>query len=112
MADAENNEQPKKPLRFSDFATNEGPLEGKKVRIDEVLNIEILILAFRMKESKYRDSSAPDCMTLQFEFPDKPGEKHILFTGSTVLIDQLNRYQEKLPFYATIKKIDKYFTLT
>ena len=111
MADVEN-EQPKKPLRFSEFATNEGPLEGKKVRVDEVLNIEILILAFRMKESKYKDSSAPACMTLPFDFPDKPGEKHVLFTGSTVLIDQLNRYQDKLPFYATIKKIDKYFTLT
>ena len=112
MGDVENG-QPKKPLRFSDFATNGGPLEGKKVRIDEVLNIEILILTFRMKESKYKGtSSSPDCMTLQFEYPDKPGDKHILFTGSSVLIDQVNRYQDKLPFYATIKKIDKYFTLT
>ena len=112
MADVENG-QPKKPLRFSDFAANEGPLEGKKVRIDEVLNIEILILTFRMKESKYKQtSSSPDCMTLQFEYPDKPGDKHILFTGSSVLIDQVNRYQDKLPVYATIKKIDKSFTLT
>jgi len=101
-----------KPLRFSDFAAHEGPMEGTKVRIEDVLNIEILLLAYRMKESKYQGTSAPKCLTLQFEYPDRPGEKHVIFTGSTVLIDQVTRYEEKLPFYTTIKKIDRYFTLT
>ena len=100
------------PLRFSDFAEPGGPLEGKKVRIEEVMNIEILILAFRMKESKYQRTSAKDCLTIQFEYPDKPGEKHVIFTGSGVLIDQLTTYEDKLPFLATIKKIDRFFTLS
>ncbi len=110
MENAGNNGKPL--LRFSDFAANEGPMDGKKVRIDEVLNVEIVLLAFRMKESKYKSSSASDCMTLQFEYPDKPGEHYVLFTGSTVLMDQLQRYQDKLPFLATIRKFDKYFSLT
>ncbi len=99
-------------LRFSEFAGHEGPLEGKKVRIDEVLNIELLLLAFRMKESKYQRTSAKDCLTIQFEYPDRPGEKHVIFTGSTVLIDQLTKYEDRLPFLATVKKIDRYYTLS
>jgi len=99
-------------LRFSDFAAPGGPLEGKKIKIEEVLNLEIMLLAFRMKESKYQKTSAPDCLTIQFEFHNKPGEKHVIFTGSGVLIDQLKEYGDKLPFLATIKKIDRYFTLS
>jgi hypothetical protein len=101
-----------KPLRFSDFAEGEGPLDGKKVKIEDVLNLEILLLAYRMKESKYQKTSASDCLTLQFEYPDKPGEKYILFTGSSVLTDQIKKYEDKLPFFTTIKKIDRYFTLS
>ena len=86
-----------KPLRFSDFAAHEGPLEGKKVRIDDVLNVEVLITAYRLKESKYQRTSAPDCLTIQFDYPDRPGEKHVIFTGSTVLCDQMRKYKEHLP---------------
>jgi hypothetical protein len=100
------------PLRFSDFAEPGGPLDGKKVKIDEILNMEVLILACSMKESKYQRTSAKDCLTLQFEYLDKPGEKHVVFTGSNVLIDQLKKYEDKLPFMATIKKIDRYYTLS
>jgi len=100
------------PLRFSDFAEPGGPLEGKKVRIDDITNIEIMLLAYTMKESKYQKTSARDCLTMQFEFPDKPGEKHVIFTGSAVLIDQLKQYGERLPFLATIRKKDRYYTLS
>jgi len=100
------------PLRFSDFAEPGGPLEGKKVRIDDVTNIEIMLIAYSMKESKYQKTSAKDCLTIQFEYPDKPGEKHVIFTGSAVLIDQLKQYGERLPFLTTIRKKDRYFTLS
>lgn len=102
----------KKPRRFSDFAEHGGQLEGKKIRIDDVLNVEILLVAFKMKASKYQQSRAPECVTIQFEYPDKPGEKYVIFTGSTVLSDQLQKYKDELPFFATIKKIDRYYTLT
>lgn len=86
--------------------------KAKKIRIDDVLNVEILLVAFKMKASKYQQSSAPECVTIQFEYPDKPGEKYVIFTGSTVLSDQLQKYKDELPFFATIKKIDRYYTLT
>lgn len=101
-----------RPLRFSDFAAHEGPLEGKKIPINDVLNVEILIVNFRIKESKYQRTSAPDCLTIQFEYPVIPRERHVIFTGSMVLCDQMKKYKEHLPFLATIKKIDRYFTLT
>ena len=93
-------------------AAHEGPLEGKTVRIDDVLNVEVLIITFRLKESKYQNTSAPDFLTIQFEYPDRPGEKHVIFTGSNVLVDQLQKYKEQLPFLTTIKKVDRYFTLS
>lgn len=108
----ENAPDKPKQLRFSDFAEPGGPLEGKKIPINDVLNVEILIVTFRLKESKYQRTSAPDFLTVQFEYPDRPGEKHVIFTGSAVLVDQLQKYKEQLPFLATIKKIDRYFTLT
>jgi len=90
--------------RFSDFAKDHQPLEGSKCRINDVLNREILVLNYRLSASKY--SQAP-CLTLQFMIDD---EKHVLFTGSAVLIEQIEMYKNELPFYATIKKIDRYFT--
>jgi ribosomal protein L31 len=73
-----------------------------------VLNKEILITAFRAgQKSQFKEDGL--YTTIQFEIDD---EKHVIFTGSQVLTEQLERYQEHLPFLATIKKINRYFTLT
>lgn len=108
-----SNAPDEKPLRrFADFAEAGGALEGKKVKIEDVLNVEIALRAYRLTESKFQRTSAPDCLTVQFEYPDRPGEKYVFFTGSVVLCDQLQKYKDELPFLTTIKKIDRYFTLT
>lgn len=91
--------------RFGDFAEEANIFEGDKIRVDDLLNKEILILSFRIKDSKQRKGTS--YATVQFKLDDI---EHIFFTGSNVLIDQLNKYKDNLPFYATIKKIDKYFT--
>jgi len=36
----------------------------------------------------------------------------VLFTGSDVLIEQMEKYGDQIPFAATIKKIDRYYTLS
>jgi len=46
---------------------------------------------------------------LQFEIDN---EKHIFFTGSKVLIDQVKKYKDEMPFLTIIKKINKYYTFT
>ena len=75
--------------------------------IDTVLNTEILILGFKTgQKSQFKEGSYT---TVQFELD---GERHIFFTGSQVITDQLQRYQANLPFRAIIQKINRYYTLT
>ncbi|MCL2629826.1 MAG: hypothetical protein FWD33_04065 [Alphaproteobacteria bacterium] len=92
---------------FSDFAEIRLVLDGRKYRIDEVLNKEIVVRGHKIVPSKSRESEM--CLHLQFEMD---GQLCILFTGSTVLIDQCRKYSDKIPFRTTIRKIDKYFTFS
>lgn len=48
-------------------------------------------------------------LTLQFTLN---GEERILFTGSNVLIEQMEKYGHEAPFLATIEKVNKFYTLT
>lgn len=64
-----------KHLHFSDFADEEAPLDGKKRKVDEILNTEILVTGYRVGKSKYKDK---DYLTLQFENGNK---KYIVFTA-------------------------------
>ena len=107
MSDA----QPKLP-RFSDFAEKDGSLDGTKVKLDDVLNKEITVLDFRVSPSKYQRNNTSDCLTIQFEYPDAPGERHVIFTGSTVLTKTLQQYKDKLPFITVIRKVDKFYKFT
>jgi hypothetical protein len=65
-----------------------------------------------VKESKYKEETGRKrYMTLQFE--QEGSEKpNVLFTGSEVLIGQIEKYREYLPFATKIQKIDRYYTFT
>ncbi len=96
--------------RFSDFAQGHKPLDGDKLRIDDILNREIEVLAIRIKPSKYGNGKGSgSCLTIQFMMD---GERHVVFTGSGVLTEQAQQYQAELPFLTTIRKIDKYYTFS
>lgn len=97
--------------RFSEFAADdEKPLDGEKVRIDSILNKEIVICAFNVKMSKYKDHG-DKCATVQFyEVTDE--RKRIFFTGSGVVISMLEKYKDEVPFITTVKKVDRYYTLS
>lgn len=98
--------------RFSDFAEERGPLEGDKARLDAILNHEILITGYRIQASKYGGKNkSGKCLTIQFEMSEMT-EKRVIFTGSDVLIDQMEKYGEHVPFWAIIKKVDRYYTLS
>jgi hypothetical protein len=94
--------------RFSDFA-DENILDGDKKAIEDILNKEIIILNYRIRESRYSDNRDGKYLTLQVEID---GKRYVIFTGSDVLVEQLKRYSNQLPFVSTIRKIKKYFTLT
>lgn len=92
---------------FSDFAQEVKPFEGEKKKIKEVLDCEILVLDYKVNESKQKQGT--QYATIQFKQEES---FHVLFTGSSILIEQLEKYKDNLPFYATIKKITKYYTFT
>ncbi len=93
--------------RFSNFARDKLPLPGKKRRLDDILNREIIVTDFRVTKSKKRDGT--DCLQIQFIDDGMP---YVVFTGSAVLIDQVQSAQEKIPFRGTIVKIDRYFSFS
>jgi hypothetical protein len=96
--------------RFSDFAEEPNVLDGDKVPIERIINKEIEVIGFKVRASKFTKNQTGKCLTLQFL--DEYQERHILFTGSDILIGQMCKYGNEIPFLATIKKINKYYTLT
>ena len=95
--------------RFSDFAKDENIMDGNKLKLDDILENEITILGYRVKDSKYNKNSSDKCMTLHFKIGDT---NYITFTGSSVLIDQMEKYKDELPFIAKIIKVDKFYTFS
>lgn len=95
--------------KFADFAQEEVALDGDKMRLDDVVNQPIMITGFKIRSSRFSKNKSGQYLNLQFE---QNGERHVCFTGSDVLIDQLNKYGNEIPFEATIKKINRYYTLT
>lgn len=96
--------------RFSDFADEPRILDGDKIRIDKVLNRELVLLAYKITDSKYKQETEQGrCMTLQIELG---GERRVIFTASQVLMDQVERHKDRLPFLAVIQKVDRFYKLT
>lgn len=95
--------------RFSDFAGDVRVLDGEKTSVEAVLNREIEVIGYKIKPSKYSKNETGMCLMLQFVLD---GERKVLFTGSDVLVEQMRRYGDQVPFLTTIKKIDRYFTLS
>lgn len=99
--------------RFSDFAApGDRPLAGPKERLDSLLGEPITVLAFRVAPSRYRDGGSGRCATVQFSRDASPGEIKVFFTGSSVLIGQLETYRDKVPFGTVIQKVDRFYTFT
>jgi hypothetical protein len=94
------------PERFGDFA-EEQAFDGDKIQLDEILNKEILVTGYKIKDSHQKKGT--QYLTIHFELA---GEKHVAFTGSMVLMDQLKKYESHLPFLATIKKINRHYTFS
>lgn len=81
---------------------------GDKIKIDKILNMEIRILEFKIEPSKHKANT--NCMTLQIE---KQGTKHIIFTGSSVLMQMIKLVpKDKFPFRTTIIKESEHLEFT
>lgn len=96
--------------KFQDFKikpkTNQ--FVGEKIQIQRVLNQHIKVLSFKISPSKQRENT--ELLTLQIE---KGGDKRVIFTGSTVLIDQIHQVpQDGFPFETIIRKDNEYYEFT
>ena len=71
------------------------------------MNREIVVLDAKIDDSKYPKNKSGKVLMLHLEFD---GEKRILFTGSDVLITQIQHVKkEDYPFTATIVKEGEHF---
>lgn len=86
--------------RFSDFS-DENILVGQKVPINQLVDKEIIIHAFRVMKTKFSSS----CAQIQFRLPDSD-ELKVTFSASSVLTRQLINYREHLPFLTILKRIE------
>ncbi len=97
--------------RFSEFAEAGGPLEGEKLKLDDIINKQIIVYDYKVSKSKYQDNGDGQYVTIQIrEGEDQPLQ--VLFTGSKVLREQCEAYSDKMPYITTIKKINQYYTFT
>ena len=97
--------------KFSDFSSEGDVFDGEKVKLATLLDKEICILQYKIRRSKYQDKHE-NYAIVQFTETDENGEHKIFFTGSGVVMEQLEKYEDELPFQTTLKKIDKYLTLS
>lgn len=95
--------------RLSDFADDKLALEGVKMRIEEMDGKEFELLKCRFAPTRF-EGRCSDYATLQFRFPGDE-QIRVLFTGSTVIIEQLHKYIEQIPFTCMIVKINRYYAL-
>jgi hypothetical protein len=91
--------------KFSQFNIEppEKGFEGKKIKMSRVLNKEIVILDFRIEDTKidsYREKGSDKCMYLQVSIED---DKHVIFTSGKALIEIIQKIpRESFPFTTTI----------
>lgn len=81
---------------------------GEKIKIDRILNTEIVVEAFKVVASKFDGKG--DCLHLQIKLK---GEQRVVFIGSKYLIDTIQQVpQNKFPFQTRIVKEDNCYQFT
>jgi ribosomal protein L31 len=86
--------------QFSQFGIKPNPqgLIGDKIKMNKVLNREIIVHAFKIEDSKF--GNGKKCLYMQIEINDT---KHVVFTGSKSLMEMIQRVpQTEFPFKTTI----------
>jgi len=85
--------------------------EGDKIKILKILNREIIVHHFKIEDSKvFKDRGSGKCLQLQIAFNN---EKHVLFTGSTCLIEMIQKIPETgFPFSTTIIQENERYVFT
>lgn len=82
---------------------------GDKIKIERVLNRKITVEDFKVDISKYEKGSGK-CLHLQVTVD---GEKRVIFSGSTTLMDMIQQVpKDKFPFDTIIVKENERYEFT
>lgn len=93
--------------RFNEFGikTTFKNLVGDKIKMERILNREIIVDAFKIEESKFENKNK--CLYMQIQLDNA---KRVVFTGSQSLIDAISQVKhEDFPFQTTIIKTNGYY---
>ncbi len=96
--------------KFSDFGIKPELKNfiGDKISLKRIFNIPIKVFDYKIENSKHKENTK--CLTLQIEHKE---EKRIVFTGSTVLIQQIEAVsKDKFPFQTIISNQNEYYEFT
>lgn len=98
--------------KFSDFKVKveDNPFRGDKLKIERVLNREITVTAAKVEPSNFTEKGSSLRLRLAFLLGAEP---HILFSGSSTLIDMIQKIPpEGFPFTTIIVKQNERFEFT
>ena len=96
----------RKVEKYSDFAPRMDPISGDRVTIRSIINLPIVVKRFRLLKSKHHEGDYAIVEATQ-------GTQEINFsTSSKVLMDQLEKAKDHMPFEATIVTQKNYYTFT
>ncbi len=96
--------------QFKDFniRPNITSFVGDKIKIDRVLNREIIVTNYKVEPSKHHENT--QCLHLEFQMN---GNHHVLFTSGTILIQMIEKVPKgDFPFRTTIVKENEHFEFT
>jgi hypothetical protein len=83
---------------------------GDKIKIDRILNKEIIVHGFEIKDSKFTGKGHGKCMYLQITFDN---EKRVVFTSSVYLMNMIGKVvTDDFPFKTTIVKTNEHLEFT
>jgi hypothetical protein len=92
--------------KFRDIAKDDIRLAGEKLKLQDIIGKPIIVTGYKITKSKFKED---DYVAIQFELDC---EQHVTFTGAQVLIEQLKKYGEEIPFETTIKRLGKFYSFT
>ncbi len=92
--------------KFSEIAKDDIHLAGEKISLQDIIGKQIVVTGYKITKSKFKEDNYT---AIQYELD---GEQHVTFTGAMVLIEQLKKYGDQVPFETTIKKLGKFYSFT
>ena len=102
-------------MQFSELGLKPSPsvkkFVGDKIKMEKILGKQISVLSYEIQPSKaFPEKGDGNYIKMQIEFN---GEKRLVFTSGTVLMDLIKKVPEDaFPFTTTIVKNEDHFEFT